>query len=252
VFNVHKDLIKYACKHNATFIVHTHREKKRIESISPRARVLVHPILWSKNYSQGNTVERKVDVKKFFKDVQLPTIGLFGFVSEYKNFEQVIEVALASKAYNVVLAGGTHPTSPAYGKSATKKESSPAKITKLITKQNQDRFFIYTSPDDKLLMQLIKDVDIVVVPYLEVGQSGSGVASMAVQFGKRVVFSDTYCSRELFYFLNRRPVIFDTQSGASFLYALKLAMQDEQKSLFFHNYNFDTNIKTYLESIKFN
>lgn len=250
IFRVYQALIRYAHAHDATFIVHTHREARRIQSVVPKARVLVHPIVWPGVDDQA-AMNHAVDLDTCFDDMRLPVIGLFGFVSEYKNFEQPIKFALKTQAYNVLLAGGTHPMSAEYGRRATPK-SVFARISRVITEQNKGRFFIYTSPSDAMLMSLMRRVDIVVIPYQEVGQSGSGIASMAVQFSQRVIFSDTHCFRELFQFLNKRPEIFDIQSDMSFLYALKLAMDDVQHDIHFQNYNFDTNIKTYLQSVHLN
>jgi hypothetical protein len=265
VYSVYKKLIVYAVNNGVTFIVHTHREKKRILALKPEANVLVHPLVWPEN-----AVSNSMDLRRLFDDSTLPIVGLFGFISEYKNFEQVVRVAIASRYFNVLLAGGTHPMSEKYGtlavfpglEKASKSSSSHASLSNLImqTKKNsegkdvaiQNSVFTYTSPSDQLLVEFMKNVDIVIVPYLEVGQSGSGIASMAIQYGKKVIFSDTKCTSELVRFLNASPVLFDTQSDASLVSAVKLSTKTELTPIHFKGYTFETNIETYLKSVKIN
>lgn len=241
VFIAYRKIILLAYRKNATFIVHTYREKDRIQKICPDAKILVHPIVWPENLPKNN----RINLRKKFKN-DLPIIGLFGFVSEYKNFEQVIRVSLLSD-FNVLLAGGTHPKSQNYGQ--RNKTSTFHKISELIA-DNFDKVHIYTSPNDYDLIGFMSAVDLIIVPYFETGQSGSGIAGLAIQYGKRVIFSDTCLVAELLSFLNKNPYVFDVNSDASLVSAIKESLQhDRERELSFSNYNFKTNIDTYLLSL---
>ena len=62
----------YAVENNATFIVHTNREKRRIYELMPDAEVFVHPIVWPENYGQSGKSLRRLAVKDFFGDKITP------------------------------------------------------------------------------------------------------------------------------------------------------------------------------------
>ncbi len=242
IFSAYKKIIRFANSRQATFIVHTYREEERIKKICPTAKILVHPIVWPLTMQKDTAV---INLKeKFAKD--LPIIGLFGFISAYKNFEQVIRVADVA-GFNVLLAGGTHPKAYWYG--SPDNSSSSYKVSD-ITFNKLDSCYIYTAPDDDTLYNFMAAVDLVVVPYLETGQSGSGIASLAVQYGKRVIFSDTCLATELIPFLNKRPFLFDVSSDASLIYAVRDSLKfNQERELSFAQHNFKTNIDTYLLSL---
>lgn len=101
-----------------------------------------------------------------------------------------------------------------------------------------------TAPTDEELINLMSAVDIVCVPYAETGQSGSGIASLAIQYGKKVAFSDTHCTAELVNFLNARPVIFDVDSPLGFVCAVQDALNSSQ-IIEFDGYDFDGLLKLY-------
>lgn len=258
----YKKIISYAHQNDATFIVHTDREKKKILAYKPDACVIVHPIVWPDDYCI-NTVditEMKAAYEGLFAADNPPVIGLFGFTSDYKNFLQVVRVVLNEGKYRILIAGGTHPQSNEYGKHINLKLNNRKKflsesqeISQIYMASNREErsaFISVHSPEDPNLVHLIKSVDVVAIPYTEVGQSASGIASMAIQFGKRVIFSDTHTSLLLSKFLNRKPVMFDTQSDLSLAKALDRAVEEKEYSISFDGYDFQSNIQAYLKSLK--
>lgn len=244
LYRIYKKIVDYGVSNDACFIVHTNREKKRIMAINSNAKICVHPILWPDDLPYDNKkdiVEKKITKKN-------PTIGLFGFISHYKNFIQPTRAILNAR-YNLVIAGGIHPEAQEYGK-----KSLHSNI-KLLDKElgmrtsNRRRFYIKIAPDDSTLLSLIQLVDIVLIPYFETGQSGSGIASLAIQYGKRVIFSDTCLTKELEAFLNKATNKFDINSDESLICSIEETIMEEEKNIYFPNHNFQSNIKTYLYSL---
>jgi hypothetical protein len=231
IFKYYKKIIDATVKFNGSFILHTQRESQRVIRINQDAKTFIYPIVWPIE------AVALVDVRSKFKH-DYPVIGLFGFISEYKNYEVVVD-ALVQQPFNIYIAGGVHPQAPFYGKkSIDKLPSYIRKISNQFSTSNYlGRVMLQTAPTDQELINLISSVDIVCIPYAETGQSGSGVASLAIQYGKRVVFSDTHCTSELVRFLNARPTIFDVDSPLGFLCAAQDALNSSQQ-IKFDGYDF--------------
>jgi glycosyltransferase involved in cell wall biosynthesis len=238
IYSYYKKIVDKVVKFEGTFIVHTEREERRIKKINKTAKTFVYPIVWP------NEPVVSVDVQSKF-DNNHKVIGLFGFISEYKNYEVVAD-ALLDKPFNVFIAGGVHPQAPFYGKKSD--ERLPSYIRNISNRFSdpayEGRVVMQTSPTDEELINLMSAVDIVCVPYAETGQSGSGIASLAIQYGKKVAFSDTHCTAELRRFLNARPVIFDVDSPLSFLCAVQDAINSSQ-IIKFNGYDFDGLLELY-------
>lgn len=231
VANTYVKLVREVVSRGGVFIVHTEREKRRIEKINERAKVKVYPILWP------TVPQDVVDLRGKFKNDN-PIVGLFGFVTPYKNYEIVAE-GLAAQPFNILIAGGVHPQSPSYGKNSSNISLSYIRrISNFFSrKEYNGRVFFFTSPSDAELIQLVQSVDIVCVPYLETGQSGSGIASMAIQYGRKVVFSDNACTRELLRFLNRAPILFDVDSPLGLACAIS-SVNESAERVEFVGYDF--------------
>ncbi|USE33905.1 hypothetical protein [Endozoicomonas sp. SCSIO W0465] len=248
IYKSYKEIIITACKKKIVFIVHTNRERSRIARIRRDAKVFVHPILWPENIKSKNNIILK---ERFNNDNKV--IGVFGFVSHYKNFLQVARVA-KREDYNLVIAGSTHPTNQGYGKLNDKNNASWLVSNELYGKDTHYKgYYILTAPEDDIFLTLIENVDLVIIPYLETEQSGSGIASLAIQYGKRVIFSDTALITELNYFLNKKPFLFDVNSDASMVSAIKDALYFQSAyEIKFEGYSFSSNIKTYIDSLGIN
>lgn len=248
IYNSYKEIIITAHEKNIVFVVHTNRERIRITRIRSDAKVFVHPILWPENIKSKNNII----LDKRFKNGN-KVLGVFGFVSNYKNFLQVARVAKREN-YNLVIAGSTHPTNQGYGKLNDENNASLLVSNELYGKDTHyNGYYILTAPEDDIFLALIENVDLVIIPYLETGQSGSGIASLAIQYGKKVIFSDTALITELNCFLNKKPFLFDVNSDASMVSAIKDALHFQSEyEIKFEGYSFSSNIKTYIDSLGIN
>lgn len=237
----YQKVIDTAVKFGGSFIVHTEREKQRVLKINSAAKIFIYPIIWPQE------IVSEIDFRAKFKN-HYPIVGLFGFISEYKNYEVVAE-GLLNKPVNVYIAGGAHPQSPSYGlKTNNKRPSYVSKVSNLFSDAcYEGRVFLQTAPSDSELISLIASVDIVCIPYAETGQSGSGIASLAIQYGKKVIFSDTHCTAELIKFLNTRPILFDVDSPLGLYCAVQEALVSKQ-AIQFKGYDFEGLINLYSNS----
>lgn len=260
LYAAYKKIINCGVDNHSSFIVHTNREKKRILSINKNANIFVHPIIWPEDLSFNKSINIREKINN-----ENTIIGLFGFITPYKNFIKPTQ-AILNYGYNVVIAGGTHPESTEYGQKSIHCEFKildemilkPSLLENNTIKHctcrsplmnERGKFYLKTAPDDKTLLSLIKSVDIVLIPYYETGQSGSGIASLAIQHGKRVIFSDTHLIKELEEFLNKTVNKFDINSDGSLICAIKDTIKENEKTVYFKGYNFQSNIQTYLNSL---
>lgn len=250
IFRQYAAVIRAGYNAGATFIIHTYREEKRIKRICPKAKTIVHPIVWQPDMETGTKTETAIDIKTKFK-TDKPIVGLFGFISPYKNYDFAAKSLLAHD-FNLVVAGGMHPTVANYGQRTTSANKSLHAFVMLneILEAYKGQTYVYTAPDDATLIRLIRSVDVVAIPYLEVGQSSSGIASLAIQYGKRIVFADTHLITELVPFLNKRPFVFDVAASTSLVSAVEQCLEEDEKSIYFNGYDFSTNITANLHALQ--
>ena len=139
----------------------------------------------------------------------LPIVSLVGFVSAYKNYEIVLNSLAKYRNFNLLICGGMHPASPLYGK----KNSYILKLQKLISRYNLDDYVVWVKyKDDSRMIDCFRQSDICLIPYLETGQSGSGIASLAIQNSKNVFFSDTTLAENIQPFVTGNLDVYDVAS----------------------------------------
>jgi len=242
--NIYQKIIQNIYKKKGCVYTHTFREKERVyeHMNNNKIDICMHPICWP-DYSHL----KLINLDKYFIKKSL-IIGLFGFITEYKNFHLPLE-ALQKSEFNIILCGGTHPLSNYYGK--INNENSYIKKLDLImlNKNFNGRVHIVTGLDDLGFASYMKSVDVVCIPYSETGQSMSGVAPMAIQNAKHVIFSDNFHTEELSKFLDQKPFIFDVLSIISFNSALKDVILDRQKLKFKKGIDFNSQINEYARSL---
>jgi hypothetical protein len=269
LYRCYAAVVRAGVSKSASFIVHTNRERQRVLAIESKANVRVFPIVWPESKHV-----QPVTLDPYFSE-RRPVIGLFGFVSAYKNYEIIAE-GLIDENYNVLIAGGDHPANPFFGQSSffdnflsnTKKTGGGMRVqggakTLSSTKRRRTgvgnslsyirvvsnlfsgerfngRVHWITAPSDEDLVRFIKSVDVCVIPYLETGQSMSGVASLAVINGKKVIFSYIKSTIELKKFLvNSDLVVFDPDSALGLKGALRDVMNNSEAVRFRPEYTFE-------------
>ena len=199
-------VIRIFGKYNFKFIVHSHNEKEKILSIlnyQKNIDIKVFPITWP-----DLKFKKKVDIKSMFVK-SLPIVSLIGFVSPYKNYDLVLNCLANYRNFNLLICGGMHPASPQYGREKTYIKN----LQDLILKYNLDDFVVWVKyKDDNRMIDCFRQSDITLIPYLETGQSGSGIASLAIQNSKNVIFSDTTLAENIQPFVTGNLDVYDVAS----------------------------------------
>jgi glycosyltransferase involved in cell wall biosynthesis len=221
----YRHLARLQRKKPVHIIVHTGRDARMMRYVQGFDHVHHHPLAFFTK-DDVKTIKTSASRKSFSALNKLKpadvVIGLFGFVGPYKGFEVVLRALhWLPKNYHVAIFGGVHPQSirhnepiNPYVKTLIKTahaeepdEEKPsqskrqAKLSSLQVKSElkslrdpfdlSDRIHFMGPLSDTDFAKGMAASDIVVMPYLEVGQSSSGPISMAVELGKRIVASRT-------------------------------------------------------------
>ena len=174
-----KDFYKALCRCNA-IIVHSHETYTQLVSTYPklrdRVRIIQIPIA---------PVESQVQVAPITKNVGDIWMLLPGFVSPYKGHSDAIN-ALEHLPDNLklVIAGGRHPKD----RGASRYWMELLQCVEEKGLQNRVIFtgFLATGGDQAAIL---KQADIFILPYKEVGQSGSAVLADSLAYDRPVVTS---------------------------------------------------------------
>lgn len=190
---LNRAIIKILRSKNIPVIVHTLRSQQIIAEMFDFHNVHVHPIKMIDSLDKGEPS------MQFLKRMGLPEnkkyLGLFGYISKYKGHSEAIaSLQHLPEDYVLVVAGRIHPQSLGNPDSSMYLKALIKEISGL---KGQRVFFLHELQDEDFV-QLIRSVDCCILPYHEVGQDGSGIASLCFDEGKAVVASYSRAFDELF------------------------------------------------------
>jgi glycosyltransferase involved in cell wall biosynthesis len=134
-------------------------------------------------------------------------LGLFGFISPYKGILAAVEaLRYLPSNFRLIIQGSIHPM---VGLDHQECDDYLRKILQRIEQaQLIDRIDFRESPDDNGFLEAMQAVDIVLCPYMEMRQSASGPAKMAIELEKPLVCTRTESFLELAgYYPNRIRLI---------------------------------------------
>jgi glycosyltransferase involved in cell wall biosynthesis len=207
-------------------IVHNRRDSSDARYLHGFSRVLDHPLSFL-SPSEAETILSLATRRKFPQLDPFPNdaklIGVFGFLSDYKGFEVVIKALYhLPEDHHLLIFGGVHPSSipkrtAIHPYVATLLEDAHVDATlyddmhgastiglnldierhlaDLFGKHPRDlssRVHFMGALEDGDFLTGMAICDVVVLPYLEVGQSASGPISQAIELGCRVIASRTH------------------------------------------------------------
>lgn len=213
-------------------IVHNRRDLADARHLHGIDRVFDHPLAFlSADDAQeisGRATRRRFPVLDRLPD-QTILVGVFGFLNDYKGFGTAVRALhhLGSD-HHLLIFGGTHPNEIMPNRSIHPYISSlladghvdstlydqilaspnrPAGLALDIQRHVgdlvathprdlSDRIHFMGSLEDADFLAGMAICDVVVLPYLEVGQSSSGPISQAVELGRRVLASRTHAFME--------------------------------------------------------
>jgi len=206
-------------------IAHNRRARRELRHLYGIDTVLDHPLAFLSN-SEIAAVHARAPRRDFPILDQLPAgarlIGVFGFLNDYKGISTAIRALRhLPDDHHLLIFGGVHPNEivkdarihpylatlydEAYADATPNGEIRGGKVrvtvaadrglAELIGPHPRDvssRIHFMGAPDDDAFLSGMASCDVVVLPYLEVGQSSSGPISQAVELGCRVIASRTH------------------------------------------------------------
>lgn len=197
-------------------IVHTKRELETIKLLYGYPHAYDFPITFLSDekrahYAQVNIKEKLI--KKYNLPADANIIGQFGFISRYKSIETVLKaLRVLPKNWYVLIFGALHPQ--AIPQNETDKyldelleniESQSVKVglnenmSFYLHRENEarDRVRFCGNLNDEEFIEAMHSCDAVAIPYLETGQSMSGIASLAIETKSNAIFSNNLSFAEL-------------------------------------------------------
>lgn len=218
---------------NVWIKVHTKRDARAVKLIFKNEKVFDYPLVFltqeERQIATSNNNRSKFLSKHGFSQED-KVIGLFGYLSDYKGIDTAIQaLSLLPKCYKLGLFGSQHPQTVKRGEALNpylkslfnlmenidenvkKDRARSARLdwlrnkrddTSILTTHQElispvtDRIkFIGSLPDPEFI-EALRLSDAVVLPYLEVGQSMSGVVVLGIESGGRLICANNYSFAE--------------------------------------------------------
>lgn len=181
-----------------SLLVHTKRDNQYLRNIFDFKHVFDHPLVYFSEAQRQEIAERRPVFPQLEK---LPSdiirIGLFGFFKPTKGFDTAIQaLRILPENYHLLFFGGVHPEDmetvggmhPYLARLINVAAPDPLNQCQ----QLWSRMHFLGSLKEEDFAPAMNLCDMLVLPYVENGQSASGVASIALEMGKRILA--TRCS----------------------------------------------------------
>jgi glycosyltransferase involved in cell wall biosynthesis len=264
------DLCKKLSKEkNAWICVHTQREKKIVKNWYGYDNCFDFPIAFLQDTTRKKVLalnDREAFLRRHNFTQRNKIIGVFGFLSAYKGTETAVAaLAHLPDDYIVAIFGGQHPQSIRHNQTI---DESVLSILELCGKskhhdtrhENLKAFqglhirhsgkrvrFIGALPDDEFI-EALHYCDAVALPYLETGQSMSGVLPLAIEAGARLFCANNLSFSESFRYYGRVCDTFDI--GNSLELAQKILNSENnftnQREIAYNKYNISELVKLFM------
>jgi glycosyltransferase involved in cell wall biosynthesis len=289
-----KNVVQYcekaAKKKNVWIKVHTRREGRAVNEIYGNKWVYDYPLAFLTPEERGEAWahnDRAEFLRKHGFALGDKVVGLFGYLSSYKGIETAIEaISILPPEYKLGVFGSQHPQTVKRGELVnpylqsifdlmeevddlsyenTKKEAridwlkgnrekstSNDSLVKLDKIRDRIRF-IGSLPDPEFI-EALRLCDAVVLPYLEVGQSMSGVAILGMEAGAKMIAANNNSFAQVRRYYPDTFIGFDM--GNAFELAQKIESCSKAPELYerrqerfdaFNSFNIDNSVKLQLE-----
>ena len=204
---------------SASIVVHDNKTKRLVQRLYNFNHIYAHPLGLSSEAERAipHTAE---EVAGFKKQYHLPenvkTIGVFGFVSEYKGHMVALKALRhLPQNYHLMIFGAQHPAAiqpfvsidgylnqllnyiEECNQSDLKNAKSLSQFTKEPLKPFSERVHFVGEVNNYEFSKAMRCCDFVALPYIEVNQMGSGIAALAIENRAKMVFANTKCFAEL-------------------------------------------------------
>lgn len=244
--NIIDYLKKESKKKNVQVIVHTRRDADNIREVLGFNNVVDFPLTFlnepERTYYLANS-DKNVFLNNYGLTSDSITIGVFGFLGEYKGYETAIRaLALLPDKYKLLVFGEQHPMSIRMFESVN---HYIEKLMLLIEKNNlTDRVLFIGGLKDEPFICALHCVDYVALPYLEVNQGGSGIASLTIETKAKALFSRSKAFHELQRYFPDCFTSFDIGNYHELAYKIKTYHEDYRDNIEqnLQKYNISNNI----------
>lgn len=256
-YEINQKIILELTKLNKKLIVHTMRAKNQIDILYSYSNVIVHPLMFVKedfqiDYSHINKVKKNLGLS----DTDI-IIGMFGYISEYKGHTIALEaLKYLPNNYKLCIFGRQHPQTIQIGKidSYLQKLQNIIDSTLIKGSKNklEDRVYFMGEYPTVEFEQLAATSDIVWMPYMEVAQDGSGIASICLDVSTKVICSTAFSFEELFKLIKYNNVYkFDIGNALELASKTKMALMDSSLTVKrAQDYSISTQAIAYIDSLK--
>jgi glycosyltransferase involved in cell wall biosynthesis len=206
-------------------IAHNRRDRRELRFLHGVETVYDHPLAFLSEAKIG-AIRARTALWDYPLLAQIPAgarlIGVFGFLNDYKGLGTAIRALRhLPDDHHLLVFGGIHPNEivkdtpihpylatlydEAYADATPYREISGGEVRLTVTADRglaeligphprdvSARIHFMGAPEDEAFLSGMAACDVVVLPYLEVGQSSSGPISQAVELGCRVIASRTH------------------------------------------------------------
>ena len=250
------NLLKTSKKRTA-YIVHTKRERLALELEGFECtHIIDHPLAY---FPAGFITQSRHNAarEKLLADYGLNTadylIGAFGFISPYKGTSTAISaIKYLPEKYKLLIFGNVHSMAQDARQSI---DPYLANLLEMLRSEDQElhrRIRFCGTLDDREFAEAIMGCDSVVLPYLEVGQSASGTAAMALELAQHIALSRSDCFVELKKYAGEAFDMFDIGNDIELAQILENKPHSEVRAAaldtYRATYNLDSNVRKYLEA----
>lgn len=194
-----------AAHKNVWVKVHTRRDQRVMHEMLGCPNVADGPLTYmnpEERRAAMTNVNRQAMLDRYALPLDAKVMAGFGFLSRYKAFDHLINaLELLPPEWYLVLAGSQHPQTVRRWQQVDPYIGALIKQIDQVDKARgeqglrlRDRIRFGGNVDDDEFTFLLRNADASVLPYLEVGQSFSGVLANAVEVGARL-----FCSNNRFF-----------------------------------------------------
>ena len=269
--DVVKMIKKHSKKYNSNIIVHTKKDKKNIERFFDFYNVYDFPLTFlnkKQRLRKRKESEREEFVKKYGLKKDDKLIGIFGYISEYKGHETIINaLSYLPDNYKLLIFGSQHPMAI---QEYTKCDPYIARLLDMTDKLKEieeekelnekekdqnvsasiiDRILFLGNLDDDAFLEALYCCDFAVLPYMEVNQGGSGIASLVLETKIKSLYSNNKAFAELNKYFPNTFSKFDIGNYIELARKIKNYKEDYSESIdkSLEKYNLENNIKLHMD-----
>ena len=272
-FQIVKMMEAASKRKNAWICVHTKRDRRIVQEMYGFSNCFDYPLAFLTPEERENAKSER-NLPAFLAKHGFPAgakvVGVFGYISAYKGIETAVEtMAHLPSDYILAMFGSQHPQTiqehvevdpfikkvlaaiKAMAERLASQNSDRAKLTSNLKIADHDpkmppsvddlitRFRFVGNLDDPDFIEALSSCEAVVLPYLEVGQSMSGVLALALESNARMFVSNNYSFFEARKYYGDVYNTFDIGNALELAQKIQLQHFDfsEARDLAYENFN---------------